>query len=664
MIADGRGGYAMASIHQGLTRKYHGLLVAAIEPVEGRFVLLAKLEATVQVDGLAYELGTNDYVEAVHPQGYRLLESFAAAPIPTWRWRVGSALIEQTLCMPPGANTTFVRYRLIEAGAPAPISIRPLCTSRRIESLTHYRNMGPPTTEEGVQRFAIHWPGQRPDLHLSHNGRFRNRPDWYYRFVLTTDAQRGEDHSQDLFMPGVIKGTLTPGDPTGFVVAASTDAVAWQRAGDAFERAAARPLSPSIPETSQFNDPLLESLSRAAEAFVVRGSDNEPTIVAGYPWFGQWGRDAMISLPGLCLVTGRFDDARAVLRTFAGQIDGGMIPNRCGSAGRQPAYNSADASLWFVHAVDRYLAYAGDASSMDDELLNAISTILEAYERGTRFGIRLDSDGLLSCGQAGCAVTWMDAIVDGIPVTPRIGKPVEINALWYNALMIGGVLAEQSGRREAARHWKGLAEASCGAFNRKFWNASAQCLFDVVDDGGTPDRMDGTIRPNQLFSMSLTYPVLDRARFSSVLSVCRDQLLTPMGLRTLSPGDPRFQGRYAGNVESRDSAYHQGTVWPWLFGPFMTAFVRAEGGGAASRKTARSVLDALLSHLREAGLGSVSEVADGDAPHLSGGCPWQAWSVAEPLRALCEDVYELEPRRPSGARSGAPARRLESPAAT
>ncbi len=638
LVTNGRGGFATATVGQMLTRRYHGLLVAAVEPPVERFVLLAKLEATVRSDGLTYELGTNDYVEAVHPQGYRLLESFTSQPYPTWRWRAGEALIEQTLCMAPGEDSTFIRYRLLE-GTPVALLVRPLCTGRHCHSLTHYQDMGPPTVDQTEDSIALHWSGNRPGLRLSHNGSFRSRPDWYYQFVLTAEAERGYDFTQDLFVPGVISAALKSGDKHGLVFVATRQDRSWNDWRTVFSQAAGRGRASPI----NVGDPLLEPLLRAADDFVVGRGESGRTIIAGYPWFGDWGRDTFISLAGLCMVPGRLAEARKIIETFSHYVDGGMIPNRFPDFGEPPAYNTSDASLWYIQALDRYLAYSGDWRFVAEAIFPAVVEIIEAHERGTRHGIRVDADGLLAQGEPGLALTWMDARLPDRAVTGRIGKAVEINALWYNALQVAASYADRLGDGGRAAHWRQAASKAKASFNRRFWNEAASCLYDVVDADGEAGKVDASIRPNQLLAVSLIHPVLDESRWQDVIKTCERELWTPLGLRSLSPGDPAYRGRYAGDTAARDSAYHQGTVWPWLLGPFVTAYVRAHGDTPKARSAARNYLDGLLSHLREAGIGSVSEVADGDAPHTPGGCPWQAWSVAEPLRALCEDILKTHP---------------------
>ncbi len=691
LVTNGRGGFAMGTVSQMLTRRYHGLLVAAIDPPVERYVLLAKLDATVVIGGVTYDLATNEYCGVVQPQGCKLLESFRTRPYPTWRWRAAGHVIEETLCMAPDEDTTFVRFRLLEGGEAVALAVRPFCTSRHFHALAHRWDLFDPEVDARRDALTFRWRNGRPSWQISHNGRFRSQPDWYYRFFLHTENERGYDDSQDLYTPGDVTAVLSRHDPTGLVFAASTQGRSWEGWSGAFDAAAARettlrasqPTRPASFSTSTGSiakpaptarrdsvkakrasarkepatepaiqlagDPLFEPLVRASRDFLVVREGDLKTVIAGYPWFGDWGRDTFICLPGLCLVQGKFDEARRIILAFARHVSRGMIPNRFPDYGEPPAYNTVDASLWYVQAIDRYLAYTNDRALLADHAYPAVREILLAHEQGTRHRIRLCEDGLIAAGEPGEALTWMDAKVGRQAFTPRIGKPVEINALWYNALQVAASLAETLHDAGQAAHWRQLAAQTQVAFNRRFWNERSGCLYDVVDADDEPGKDDPAIRPNQLLGVSLPHPVLDRSRWQPVVSVCRQHLLTPLGLRTLSPRDPAYVGRYRGDLAQRDAAYHQGTVWPWLLGPFVTAYVKAHDASTDARQTARGFLDGLLDHLREDGFGSVCEVADGDAPHVPGGCPWQAWSVAEPLRALVEDVYASEGTRSRAA---------------
>ena len=660
LVTNGRGGYASASISQALTRRYHGLLVAAVDAPVQRYVTLAKLDATVEIDGAEHSLATNVYNGAVHPAGYACLETFAPGDRPVWRWRIGETVLEQTLAMIGGQDAVVVQYRLREGAERATLSVRPFGTSRHFHHLTSAAQMGDPTVRISEQRIELNWG--EPGWWLRHNGAFARDADWYYGFRLEVEANRGFDCSQDLFTPGTITKEVTrDGAATLLIMAGTTNvelpSADWKSvarnvtrgaAPEACKRAAlahgyAAPLPGTAVDVSNIDaqrrmrlEELAGRLCTAALQFVVRRGAQDRTIIAGYPWFGDWGRDTFISLPGLCLATGHYADARRIIRTFAGHVDRGMIPNCFPSYGEPPVYNTCDATLWYVHAIDAYLRHTNDTKLLKEELFDVVADILDCHAAGTRHGIRVDADGLLAAGETGHALTWMDAMVDGRAVTPRIGKPVEINALWYNALCIGADMAVKQRDGIRAKAWCELAARCRRTFNDRFWNAARNCLYDVVDAEHEQGRLDSSLRPNQLLAISLTHPVLEPARWSAVVSTCERELLTPMGLRTLSRDAPGYRARYAGGPAARDEAYHQGTVWPWLIGPFMTAMLRARGGEDVDACAAW--FDAFAGHLDAVGVGGVSEVADAEAPHAPGGCPWQAWSVAEPLRVLVEDL--------------------------
>jgi predicted glycogen debranching enzyme len=447
---------------------------------------------------------------------------------------------------------------------------------------------------------------------------------WYYNFEYDRERERGLDFREDLFSPFLLHFDCSV-DRQPVIVASLADRVVTQ-AGELRAREIERRarLIQGAPH------PIL---ANAADQFLVdRGG--QKSIIAGYPWFSDWGRDTMISLPGLTLVTGRYEDARSILLAFAACIDRGMLPNRFPDAGEQPEYNTVDATLWMFHAVHELLRYTGDFFFVRQHLYERLVDVIAWHERGTRYGIKLDSDGLLRAGETGVQLTWMDAKVGDWVVTPRHGKPVEIQALWYNALCVMEQLATAFEDHDRSRAFAVLALRARESFPRAFWNPTERCLHDVLGDTGP----DAAIRPNQIFAVSLPYTMLEPAEALAVVETVERELLTPYGLRTLSPRDSHYRGRFDGDMTSRDAAYHQGTVWPWLIGPFLTARVKTRGNSVEARTGAAELLRPLHQHLSEAGLGQISEVFDGDAPHRPGGCIAQAWSVAEVLRALVEDV--------------------------
>jgi len=390
--------------------------------------------------------------------------------------------------------------------------------------------------------------------------------------------------------------------------------------------------------SSPLEDEFASSLAAAADQYIVARGDQK-TVIAGYHWFSDWGRDTMIALPGLTLPTGKHDVARSILRTFAQNADQGMLPNRFPDAGETPEYNTVDATLWFFEAARAYLAYTGELEFVRDELYPVFSDIIKWHVLGTRYGIKMDASGLLSSGQQGVQLTWMDAKVGDWVVTPRRGKPVEIQALWYNALCIMEDLAGTFGEEADQKRYRSMATVASWSFNRQFWNEQATCLYDVTN-GAPPDP---SIRPNQIFAVSLKHSMLSPERSRAVVEKVQEHLLTPYGLRSLAVSDPQYRGRYTGGPSERDGAYHQGTVWPWLMGPFITAYIKVNGDSEAARRQAAEWLAPLKAHLADGGLGHISEIFDGDRPQRPCGCIAQAWSVAEILRALVEDIHGLRP---------------------
>jgi predicted glycogen debranching enzyme len=395
--------------------------------------------------------------------------------------------------------------------------------------------------------------------------------------------------------------------------------------------------SQNVVASSPSKNNLAESLAAAADHYIVSRGDQK-TIIAGYHWFSDWGRDTMIALPGLTLPTGKYEVARSILRTFATHVNQGMLPNRFPDAGETPEYNTVDATLWFFEAARAFLDYTNDLEFVRNELYAAFTDIIAWHVHGTRYGIKVEASGLLTSGEPGVQLTWMDAKVGDWVVTPRTGKPVEIQALWYNALCIMENLAGKFGDEAGQKQYRNMAMATRESFNRLFWNENAGCLYDVVNE----DLFDGSVRPNQIFAVSLPHSMLSLERAKRVVDTVQKHLLTPFGLRTLAPTDPQYRGHYAGGPVERDAAYHQGTVWPWLLGPFITAYIKVNGSDV-SRQQAEDWLSPLYSHLADAGLGHISEIFDGDPPHRPCGCIAQAWSVAEILRAYVEDVKGIGP---------------------
>ena len=614
--ADGLGGFASGTVAGVRTRRYHALLLAATTPPTGRMVLVSGFDAWLQTAAGQQALTTQRYApNTLYPDGQWHIESFALEPWPRWRYRLGDGtVVEQELFVPHGRAAVVLRWHLATPAPSATLRLRPFLCGRDYHALHHENPAFRFDADGDGERRVFHPYDGVPAVYSLANAAYAHEPTWYRNFHYTAEQERGLDAAEDLASPGVLSWDLGSGDAVWIL---TTDAELAD-AGPALARAAA--LADAERARRRFPSPL----HRAADAYVARRGDGL-TIIAGYPWFTDWGRDTFIALRGLCLAGGRLDDARRILRAWAGTVSQGMLPNRFPDSGEAPEFNAVDASLWYVVAVHEYLA-SGHAGADDTRILRAaVEAILDGYSAGTRFGIRADADGLLAAGEAGVQLTWMDARIGDWVVTPRIGKPVEVQALWLNALWAASQWAPRFGEPLA----RGRA-----TFAARFWNAERGCLYDVVDVDHRPGTADATLRPNQILAAGgLPLALLEGERARAVVDIVERELSTPLGLRSLAPGEPGYAGRYEGDGKTRDSRYHQGTAWPWLAGPFIDAWVRVRGATTDAKREARERFVApLLAHLDQAGLGHVSEIADGDAPHTPRGCPFQAWSVGELLR--------------------------------
>jgi predicted glycogen debranching enzyme len=626
LVTNGLGGYACGTVAGANTRRYHAFLMASLKPPIERTLLVAKVDLSVEYGGKIYALSANEFAGgAVDPHGFIHLESFAVQDgVPVWRYAVADALVEQKIFMAPGANTSYLRLELLRAAAPMRVEFKPLVTYRGYHS--HGRGTQRFEVSAGDDHCTVESAGT-PLYRLSVNaGRYGGTGLWYWNFLHREEFGRGLDALEDLWGPGTFTSDLIPGRALLFTATAEQ---AIPQAGDevlATLVSRSQRLVAALPKSAP---PWVQTLATASDQFIVqRGEKSAATasIIAGYPWFTDWGRDTMIALPGLTTVLGRFDTAAAILRTYAGFVDRGMLPNSFPDAGETLEYNTADATLWLFQAVAEHLDAKRDPDLLRD-LFPTLAAIIHAHADGTRYGIKVDSDGLLRAGERGIQVTWMDAKHGDHVITPRIGKPVEINALWLNALDVAARLAGRVRNTAEKRFCVGLLKRAGDSFAR-FWNDERGCLYDVIDvDGG--DSHDASVRPNQLFAVSLPHCVLPAERMRAVVDTCARELLTSYGLRSLSATDPAYVGRYAGNAWQRDAAYHQGTVWSWLLGPFARAHYRVYGDALQ----AQGFLAPIAQHLDAACIGSVSEVFDGDAPHIARGCFAQAWSVAEILRS-------------------------------
>jgi predicted glycogen debranching enzyme len=633
---DGLGGFASGTVSGQRTRRYHALLLTATTPPTGRFVLVNGFDAWVETPAGRFALSSQLYTpDVVYPDGERRIESFSAEPWPRWTYRLEDGTrIEFELFVPQGVSAVALRWRLLRAEGPARLIVRPFLSGRDYHSL-HHENpaFGFDTAISGRAVAWYSYPGV-PGIMALFNGEYEHQPTWYRNFLYTEERARGLNDTEDLASPGILSWDLTRGDALCIFEAARSEAGAAPLPAETGPFAAAARYQRYREEEQIRRSRFQSRLHRAADAYLVKRGQGK-TILAGYPWFTDWGRDTFIAMRGLCLSTGRLDDARQILVTWAGTVSEGMLPNRFPDSGETPEFNSVDASLWYVVAVHDFLQTAAAAgfpvdSSQRERLRHAVEAILAGYGAGTRFGIQLDDDGLLAAGVPGVQLTWTDAKVGDWVVTPRIGKPVEVQALWLNALRIGAALC---GEPQTAR-WTQLFEHGRASFRARFWNETAGYLHDVVDLDHQPAKIDATFRPNQIFAVGgLPVSLLEIKQAQSVVDAVEAVLLTPMGLRSLAPGSPGYAPRYEGGVLQRDAAYHEGTVWPWLMGPFVEAWLRVHGSTPETKRVARErFITPLLRHLDEAGLGHVSEIADGDPPHTPRGCPFQAWSVGELLR--------------------------------
>src|SRR2546429_89761 len=576
---NGLGGFASSTIIGLNTRRYHGLLVAATKPPVGRFVLLSKLEETLFIEGQAFELSANRYPGVVHPQGFRYLKQFRLDPFPVFTYEVEGIEIEKSVFMIQGENSTVVHYELKKNNHPESpknlwLELRPLIAFRDYHSTTHENGAINRDVEERSDLASVSPYQGLPSLYLAHNALdLRKTGDWYRNFEYDAERERGLDFSEDLFNPLVLRFDLRLRRQASVIASTEQRDVAKveYRESEITRRRNAKLSSP-------VEDDFVQTLTAAADQYIVSRGEQK-TVIAGYHWFSDWGRDTMIALPGLTLLTGRPEVAKSILAEFANHVDQGMLPNRFPDAGETPEYNTVDATLWFFEAVRSLLQHTNDFEFVRANLYVVLTDIIDWHIKGTRYQIHVDADGLLYSGEPGVQLTWMDAKVGDWVVTPRHGKPVEIQALWYNALRVMQNLAKKFGEKEFEKQYLEMADRAHKSFNEKFWNKAEGCLYDLVDG----DNRDGSIRPNQIIAVSLANSMVAKPKARSVIHVVERELLTPRGLRTLSPDHPHYRGRYEGNPLSRDGAYHQGTVWPWLMGPYITAYVKTFGQNAGRR---------------------------------------------------------------------------------
>ncbi len=626
---NGLGGYSSSTIGLVNTRRYHGLLVAAAKPPVERYVLLSSLEDAIEINNEKFSLSSHIYPGTVHPHGYEYLLQFSLDPFPTFIYEIGDTQIKKTIFLLDRENSLVISYKLLKADAPVKLEVRPLLAFRDYHALTMENSALNPSVETSKGRIKIHPYESLPPLYFCHNAVITDKSGyWYKNFEYIRELERGLDYREDLFSPFCLIYSFLSMNEVFLCVSTQP-----KREFDLSE-ATGQELERRIKVAASFptKDRLWSYLWQTAETFVVERRDGEKGIMAGYHWFGDWGRDTMISLNGLLLVRGKYEEAKRILLSYSHYAKQGIIPNRFPDFGETPEYNTVDASLWYINAVYDYLERSDDVETVETQLYPILKKIIKFYREGTHYNIKMDQDGLLKSGEGNTALTWMDARVRGIPVTPRHGKAVEVNALWYNALSIISELARRFGDAKLKEAYAVLARRAKESFNQCFWNEEKGYLYDVIME----EAKDPSLRPNQIFAISLPFAVLDEKKWKQVLKVVEEELLTPFGLRTLSPKDPKYIPSYEGESERRDAAYHQGTVWPWLMGAFVTACLKAFGKSKEVKMKVKRQLDYLVEHVEDIGLGSISEIFDGEHPHTAHGCISQAWSVAELLRA-----YEL-----------------------
>ena len=659
VVTNGLGGYASSTILGLNTRRYHGLLVAATSPPVGRVVILSKVEETLVLPGARYELATNQYASGViHPEGYRYLVEFRLDPWPTFLYRIGDVLLEKSVFLLPGENAVVIGYTLHSSHGPVQLSIRPLIALRDFRWISQENSVLRATMEEKPGVLSMHPYEGLPPVMIHHNAELVERsPCWYKNFEYTQEEEHrgavsslektgGERIQEDLWSPGHLIYLLKIGESCALTVSTgrrgSVDLAFHERRLENTQMVLAQTMTPPGPGC------LTTRLSWTADGFVARGLPAVPqpaqereftktVVMAGFPWTSSWGRDALVSLPGLFLTTRRFDVARSILETLATQLKEGLIPVRLAEEDGSPEYDSADTSLWFLWAVWHYWKFSRDLKFVAKKLLDPMREIIERYLEGTSFGIRMDEDGLILLSDEELPLTWMDArepshraSIPGRAVTPRFGKPVEVNALWYCALSIMGTLGERLGLKQAATYMR-LSRLVQQHFVRAFVSPEG-ILYDRI----THTAQDASLRPNMLIAASLPFSPLPKARSAEVLAAAEKHLMTPVGVRTLSPRHPQYRGQYSGDLRSRALAYHQGTVWTWLIGPYVSAAVKVRGLTRSTKLAIKKQLGVYRVHLEERGLGGVSELFDGDAPHAPRGGISQAWSVGELLRAIHE----------------------------
>ncbi len=657
LITNGIGGYASSTVLGINTRKYHGLLVAALNPPGERTVCLSKLDEDLFLGNQVFRLGSNEFNDTIYPQGYKLIKQFSINPFPTYVYSFNGLDISKTVLMPKQKNAVSAIYRITNhSDLSAKLAIYPMMTCRYFHNVIDRRKTALNFTQKNSgKEVELAFKDAIVACRIT-DGEFKEKPNWINQLLYRDEESRGESSNDDCYQPGNFEVTIPSETEKTFAFTATASrneqenreilasiGASAEQAIDAYNYEIEQlsnlildfySLHKAVPMTDWLN-----WILQAADAFMVQNANGRKSVIAGYHWFEPWGRDTFISLPGLLLVTGRYGDAEDILLDFIRYSKDGLIPNFITDKSAQPAYNTVDGTLWYINAVLQYLKYTCNFDYVKHNLWDALKSIIYNHEKGTQFNIHLDSDGLLAHGSR---LTWMDATVDGEEITPRAGKAVEIQALWYNALKTMQLLAAKFNEEDLAAKYAGIAEKTFLSFYQKYWNPQKGCLYDVLEPSG----VDASMRPNQILAVSLDFSMLEKAKAKQVVDLVNSELVTPYGLRTLSLDDPKFVGKCEGNRRSRDTAYHNGTIWPWLLGPFITAYLKTHEDTPENRTFAKEtfLLPLLGTTSHNGGLGTVNEIFDCDPPNEPRGCIAQAWSVAEPLRAYIEDVLAINPK--------------------
>lgn len=634
VLSNGIGGFCSSTIIGANSRRYHGLLVASLTPPVKRHLVLSKIDESIEMEGHVYDLFSNmspGYVS----RGYNHLIKFTMNPLPTYTYNINDVFIEKQIFMINKKNSVVILYKITNGSKNSTFRFTPLVNFRDYhgDSSKEYMIFNKKVGKQGITINPYNIKNINIHIKASEAKFISLENSWFSDMEYTKEIERGLKAIEDHYIPGYFEVEIPSYGSKIITVIASLDEIKNLNGLELLDAELDR--IEQVVANAGYHSEFVNSLVVAADTFIAdRKSTNSKTILGGYPWFTDWGRDTMIALPGLTLVTNRFSDARDILLTFSKYVKDGLIPNMFPDEGQEPIYNTVDAPLWYFEAINKYLQYTDDYEFVQKKLFKSMKEIIEGFVAGTCFNIKMDTDGLISAGEHGVQLTWMDAKINDWVVTPRHGKAVEINALWYNALKIMEHLSQKLNVKNNI--YKDIAKIVKSSFNKDFWNEDNKCLYDVISDEGK----DSKIRPNQILAMSLSYPILDDDKAKHVMKTVWEHLYTPYGLRSLSPKDPEYKGIYIGDMRNRDSAYHQGTVWGWLIGPFITAYRRTEKYSDKSKVVAKQLLEIFKDHLREECIGSISEIFDGSQPLMPRGTCSQAWSVAEVLRSYVEEILK------------------------